>query len=169
MNKFAYTLLAGFTLIGAAQAQVPVYKDQELFIPGGVVVSNSGREYYGDIRLAANSDGTFSLADARPRNLAYVNAIAVDILESNPVQVIVTVEGDLSVPCVNLEQPGVYREGDTFHIVLAETPLDPLALCAQVLVEYEVEVELGVSGLDAGEYAVNVNGEAATFTLDAGN
>jgi len=169
MKKFAYTLLAGFTLIGAAQAEVPVYKDQELFIPGGVVVSNSGREYYGDIRLVANTDGSFSLADARQRNLAYVNDIAVDILESNPVQVIVAVEGDLSVPCVNLEQPGVYRDDDTFHIVLAETPIDPLALCAQVLVSYEVEIELDVSGLDAGEYIVNVNGEETTFTLDADN
>lgn len=169
MSKLTYSLLAGLAFVSAAQAEVPVYMDQELYIPGGVLVTTSGHEYYGDIRLVTNTDGTFSLADAHQRDLAYVNDIAVTIQESEPVQVIVTVEGDLSDPCVNLEQPGVYRDDDTFHVVLAETPVDPLAQCAQVLVAYEVDVELDVSGLDAGEYTVSVNGEETTFTLDTDN
>jgi len=169
MNKLAYTLLAGLVLVNSARAEVPVYKDQELRIPGGVVVSASGAEYYGDIRFTTNPDGSFTLAEARARNLAYVNDVVVVIVETNPVQVSVVVSGDLSVPCVNLEQPGVYREGDTFHVVLAETPIDPLALCAQVLVEYEVEVPLNVLGLDAGTYTVDINGTEVEFTLDADN
>jgi len=163
------TALATLLCASLAQAQVPVYMNHELLIPGGVVVTTSGPEYYGDIRLGANPDGTFALIEARERNAAYVDEVVAVIVETAPVQVSVVVTGDLSVPCVNLEQPGVYRDGTTFRVVLAETPLDPLALCAQVLASYEVEVPLDVTGLDAGTYTVDVNGTEITFTLDTDN
>ena len=61
------------------------------------------------------------------------------------------------------------RSGNTFHVVLAETPLDPLALCMSLLAvtEFDVEVPLDLTGLAAGTYEVIVNGVRTSFVLGA--
>jgi hypothetical protein len=169
MNKLACTLLASLAMTTSALADMPVYRDQQLLLPEGVVVTDQGVTYYGDIRLTANADGSFTLVEATRRNPAYVDDVDVLILESFPVQLRAVVSGHKSVPCVELEEPAVIRDGNTFTIVLAETPLDPLILCAQVLAPFEVTVALDATGLEAGTYTVVANGVETTFTLAVDN
>jgi hypothetical protein len=169
MKRLAPTLLALTAFAATAQAEVPVYRNQELTLPGALVVNANGANYYGDVRFAANEDGTFTLVDAHRRNLAMVNDVTLVIEESFPVQVSAEVSGDLSVACVDLEEPGVIRDGNTFTVVLAETPLDPLILCAQALAGYEISIPLDVRGLQAGQYIVDVNGVETILVLDADN
>lgn len=158
-------LLAGLSLAAYTLAEVPVYKDQQLLLNETVVVGDNGTAYYGDVRLTANADGSFSLTRAERRNLASVDTVDVVVDEAFPTTVSVEVTGELSVSCVDLEQPAVIRDGVVFSVVLAETKQDPLALCALALAAYEVSVPLDVRGLEAGQYAVTVNGHETGFTL----
>lgn len=150
-------------IVTAAQAEVPVYRDQQLDLPTGVVLTEDGPVYYGDIRFTANDDGSFTLVEAKPRNLAEVEAASVAL---NQLEATVTANGVLSIACVALEEPGVVRDGNTFYVVLAETPIDPLALCMPfvAITKFAVDVPLDLSGLEAGEYRVLVNGVETFFS-----
>lgn len=169
MKNMIRFLFVSVTLVASAQAEeVPVYRDQQLEVPGAVVVTEAGAVYYGDVRFKANADGSFALLDARRRNLAQVDSATVAVDPSFPAQAAVTASGELSIACVALEEPAVIRAGNTFTVVLAETPIDPLALCQPLIAvtEFTVEVPLELYGLEAGTYRVSVNGVATAFTLE---
>jgi hypothetical protein len=155
------------TLAGAAQAEVPVYQDRQFELPTAVVMTDAGPVYYGDVCFTTNPDGSLKLADAKRRNFAEVKTVAVAVDQNFPAQAIVTANGLLSIACVALEEPAVVREGKTFYVVLAETPIDPLALCMPLIAEtkFHIQVPLDLRDLEAGEYKVDVNGVETTFTL----
>lgn len=167
--RMCFTVLTLAT--ASAQAEVPVYRDQQLELPTAVVLTDAGPVYYGDVRFTANQDGSFTLAEAKRRNLARIDNATVAVDQTFPAQAEVSADGILSIACVGLEEPAVVREGNTFYVVLAETPIDPLALCMSLLAvtEFGVDVPLDLTGLEAGTYQVIVNGVTKNFTLNADN
>lgn len=99
---------------------------------------------------------------------ATVESIQINVMESFPVQVSVTVGGYLGDGCTGLGDITTEREGDTFFITITtERPAD--AICTQQLVGFEETVSLDVAGLEAGTYTVDVNGVTDTFTLAVDN
>jgi len=99
--------------------------------------------------------------------LASVDEIDMLILESFPVQINVIARGNLPDPCTEISEVLQEREGDTFFITI-KTYRSP-GFCIQVLAPFEQIIPLGVYGLPAGTYTVDVNGVQATFGLEVDN
>lgn len=167
MKKFSHLLFAVLPLAAFAHAEIPVYRNQQLDVPSAVVLTAQGPVYYGDVRFSANRDGSFSLVEANRRKPALVEAATIT-LDTATAQAEVHVDGELTIACVGLEEPAVVREGKTFHVVLAETPIDPLAICMPfvAVTKFEVDVALDLRGLEAGTYTVNVNGLAKSLVVN---
>jgi hypothetical protein len=167
MKMFSRLLFVVLPLAASAHAEIPVYRNQQLDVPSAVVMTAQGPVYYGDIRFTANQDGSFSLIDAKRRNLAQVDSATVTV-DRTVAQAAVEAKGILSIACVALEEAAVVREGRTFHVVLAETTMDPDAVCMALVAvtPFHVEVPLDLRGLEAGEYLVNVNGVTKRFVIN---
>lgn len=98
-----------------------------------------------------------------------VDDIRVDVLEAFPVQVRVTVEGNLPDGCTEIDEILIKRDGDTFTIeIITRRPTGDVA-CTMALVPYEETVDLAVEGLEAGTYKVQVQDQEATFKLETDN
>lgn len=169
MVKLTLTGLIAFGLLAQSNAQPAIYQNQSLQIPQAVALGQDGPAYFADVKLSTNPDGSLSVVDATLQNLVMVDSVDVLLLESFPVQVSITVAGNKSVPCVELQPVAVSREGDLFTVVIAETSLGPAETCIAVLDPFELSVALDVLGLSAGTYRVNVNGTEAQFSLDVDN
>lgn len=99
---------------------------------------------------------------------AAVENIQINIMESFPVQVSVSVSGYLGDGCTELGDITTTREENTFFVAITtKRPAD--AICTQQLVGFDENISLDVQGLPAGEYTVDVNGVTGTFTLDMDN
>jgi hypothetical protein len=99
---------------------------------------------------------------------ATVESLHVLIMESFPVQVNVQATGYVGDGCTEIGEITTERDGDTFYVHISTVrPAD--AICTQQLVGFDEVISLDVHGLEAGTYTVDVNGETATFTLDADN
>ncbi|MEM7119399.1 MAG: DUF6438 domain-containing protein, partial [Chloroflexota bacterium] len=97
----------------------------------------------------------------------YVNGVEVSIMESFPVQVAITVRGDLADGCVVLDDISFERIGDTFMLrTHAHREGD---ICTSALVPFEEVVDLDVVGLAAGTYQVDLDEHSTEFTLDMDN
>lgn len=164
MKSAVPVLLASLVGAAAAQAEVSVYHGQQLTVPAAVVMSEAGPVYYGDARFTANADGSFTLAEAERRKLALVESATVAVSGDTAT---VTAKGELTIACVALEDPAVVRKDTTFYVVLAETPIDPLALCMPLVAvtKFTQDVAIDVGELEPGEYRVDVNGVQASFVL----
>jgi len=104
-------------------------------------------------------------------NNAIIEGLFVEVLESFPVQVRVTVDGYLPDGCTELHDILTSWDGDTFTIeIITRKPTGDVA-CTQALVPFEntVKVDLDVEGLEAGTYRVVAQDQEATFTLEADN
>lgn len=163
MKYLAY-IFTWLAVSGLVQAEIPVYRAQQLDVPGAVVLTDAGPVYYGDVRFTANADGSFTLAQAEPRKLALVESATVSVSGGKAT---VAAKGELTIACVALEEPGLARKDDTFYVVLAETPIDPLALCMPLVAvtKFTQAVEIDVRGLAPGVYKVDVNGVKTSFSL----
>ncbi|MDM8531299.1 META domain-containing protein [Anaerolineales bacterium HSG25] len=75
------------------------------------------------------------------------------------------VSGNLPDSCTTLGAPTQTVEGNTIKIELL-TVLPPAdMMCAMALVPFTEEIQLDTTGLEGGEYTVDVNGMTATFSL----
>lgn len=148
MKIFSRLLFVVLPLAASVHAEVPVYRNQQLDV-------------------SANADGSFTLFDAKRRNLADVDSATVRV-DASVAQAEVAAKGILSIACVALEEPAVVREGKTFYVVLAETTMAPDAVCMALVayMPFDAEVSLDLRGLEPGEYVVNVNGVERTFLLE---
>jgi len=99
---------------------------------------------------------------------AQIDAIDIAILESFPVQVRVTVTGNLPDGCTQVGKTNVERNKKTFTVSIT-TKRPRNAICTQALVPFEEGVSLPVEGLSKGTYTVDVNGVTDTFTLEFDN
>jgi inhibitor of cysteine peptidase len=101
---------------------------------------------------------------------AVVEDAEVQILESFPVQVHLSVSGYLPDGCTEIDEGNITQERDDFNYTVnigTKRPAD--AICTQAIVPYEINVPLDVYGIDKGNYTVDVNGVRAGFELQADN
>jgi putative hemolysin len=101
---------------------------------------------------------------------AQVDEVAIQILESFPVQVEVLIRGSLPDSCTEIDLIDQRFDADdnAFWIEIKTVRTTDKA-CAQVLVPFEETVALDVYGLPAGTYTVDVNGARETFSLAVDN
>jgi hypothetical protein len=91
----------------------------------------------------------------------------VALLESYPVQVVVTARGSLRSGCEEMAGVSQRFEDDTFFVtVLGSFP--PGIACTPEAPPFSETVTLETQGLSPGTYKVDVNGVVETFTLPAG-
>ena len=156
-------ILAAFGQFVAAQPAI--FENSVLTIPQGAALVNGEPTYFNDIQLQSDIEGNFKLVAAQQSTLVAVESVVVNIAESLPVQVILTVSGNKSVPCVDLQTPAVFRTDTKFTVALAETRLGLAETCIAVLDPFETNITLDVADLNSGTYSVSVNGIEASFTL----
>ena len=164
LSKHLSTLCLGI-LSQLVTAQPATFENSVLNIPQGAAIVNGEPTYYNDIQLVSDIEGNFTLLAAQQSNLVSVDSVVVNIAESFPVQVSLTVTGNKSIPCVDLQTPAIFRDESTFTVALAETALGPAETCIAVLDPFETSIALDVTGLDTGTYTVSVNGIEANFSL----
>ena len=169
MNKLLSLLLSIASLfllfLENGLAQTALFKDGILTIPHAAVTGEQGVDYFSDVQLQANSTGGFDLVAAEQQGLVNVESIAVNVMKSLPIQVAVVVTGYKSVPCVKLLEPGVFFEGGSFTIALAESKLGIAETCIAVIDPFETSIDLDITGLSSGTYSVEVNGVTGKFNL----
>lgn len=161
-------VLACFLAAGSSftQAQPAIYRAGDLDIAQGILIENGKDQYFSKIKLRTQPNGSLRIVRAQQRPL-----ITLDELELNQVYgpepfVELQIKGFKSMPCVGLEPVAVRRIDNTFHVLIAEGSPDPLALCAQMLTPVDVNVDLELGGLPAGDYVVLINNEPMEFTLE---
>lgn len=170
MNNLVKTAIFSTVTLAVAPAlandEPVLYRSESLNIPHGVVLDDRGLQFYQDIRLEEQDDGSFAIAAAEEGVLAMVDSAEATVSDDGD-SVDVAVQGNLSTPCDALMEPMVTRDGDLFGIVLAQkNTLAENEACVQTLDPFETTVTLDVSDMGAGDYTVNVNNEAETgFTL----
>ncbi len=131
--------------------------------------------------IAQDKEATFTLEqDNRPLetpefeeyeegNEAMVEGMTVNVMESFPVQVSVTLSGNLPDGCTEIDQVTATRDGNTFDIEVTTRRLKDDVACTMVLVPFEETIQLDVLGLPAGDYQVVYDEWVKTFTLDVDN
>lgn len=150
----------------SAQAQPAIYRAGMLEVPYGIVVEDGNDQYYRNIRLRTEPDGSLRIQRAHARRLITLQELELDQLYGPEPAVELQIKGYKSMPCVGLEPVAVRRVDNVFHVLIAESSPDPLVLCAQVLTEVDVNVDLDVTGLPAGDYVALINNEPMEFTLE---
>jgi len=100
---------------------------------------------------------------------ADVETVDIQILESLPIQIVVTAKGNLSDGCQQLGKINTVQAGNKFTITIGRKSIDKQMMCTQALVPFEERIPLNVKGLKAGTYSVNVNGISQSFKLDVDN
>ena len=99
---------------------------------------------------------------------AIVNSVDLLMLESFPLQMTATINGDFPDGCTTLGAVQQERIGNVINMTIG-TSRPAGSMCTQALVPFTENVSVDIYGLPAGEYTVNVNGVTTTFTLDMDN
>lgn len=95
---------------------------------------------------------------------ALVEKVDVALLESYPVQVVVTAEGYLTSGCEEISEVTQRLEDTTFFVTIsAASPWGES--CPPVAPAFTERVTLETRGLELGPYTVNVNGVVKNFAL----
>lgn len=142
-----------------------VYKDNVLSIPTGTIIEPDNITFYTDIELIEDSEGRFHVGQLNEGSLASVDSVELASQMSGPGTLDIEVSGYKSTPCVDVLDPAIVLEDQTFTVVLGESKSNA-EVCIQVLEAYTKTVSLDVSDLQAGDYRVVVNNMAeVTFTL----
>jgi len=165
MRIWMIALLVNVLLIVSAHGAPALFADNVLTIEDAIVLEGDKTRYYQNIRLSPTPDGDFKVVGAVEKSLVTVTDILVRIEKTNPVQVEVVLKGYMANPCVEIST-AVTRKGSTFYVVVAQTPLQTLVACAQVIKPFELKVPLEVKGLASGKYIVMGNSASSSFALD---
>lgn len=91
------------------------------------------------------------------RGEAFVNSAQLLILESDPLQIKLGVEGSLPTPCHLLRAKASEPDDQNRIHVELYSLVDPETICIQVLQSFETEISLG--SYPEGSYSVWLNGE----------
>ncbi len=100
--------------------------------------------------------------------LAPVDNVQLTLIETMPVGVELTVQGNLPDGCTQIDEITQTRVEQRFEVVIT-TQRDADAICTQALVPFEELVTLDVNGLPAGSYTVDVNGQQSSFVFGTDN
>jgi hypothetical protein len=95
---------------------------------------------------------------------ANVESLEVLTTNSDPVQVIVLLEGTLPDGCAEIDEVTVQRQGDIVNLSVI-TVKDPGQSCEETPVPFEEAIPLDASGLEPGTYVIAVSGLQESFTL----
>ena len=91
---------------------------------------------------------------------AFVNEASLAIAESFPVQIYITITGDLPDPChrlhIDISEPDAENR---INIKVSSYQPDSDLMCIQVLEPFEERINLPTEDLPDGSYSVFVNGE----------
>lgn len=99
----------------------------------------------------------------------YVENMQINLMESFPLQVSVTVSGNLPDGCTSIvSSTAIFDDENKFEIhIFTERPED--LMCTQALVPFEETIPLEVYGLPAGKYTVNGYQLSDTFEFQTDN
>ncbi len=93
---------------------------------------------------------------------AQVQSVEIQFMQTNPVQVIAIVRGNLTESCATLGDTQMGYASNTFQIkLLTVSPTD--RGCVQVITPYEQIMPLDMTDLSPGTYTVIANGISTTF------
>ena len=161
MRLNSLLLLCGFLLLPLALAACGNSDPA----PAG---NDSGTTAVSDTAAAPTQPAADLEAAAAVAGVALVDSIELIILESFPVQISLKARGTLPNGCTSIDDVSINRNGNEFDINIT-TVAAADAICTQVLVPFEETIPLGVEGLPAGSYQVNVNDRIGSFTLSVDN
>lgn len=161
----------------------PVYRDGVLIIPRVDIDAQPGAFLDGVFVFDANSDSwrlqEFKMSElASPgRLISFLepgDGATIEIIESFPVQVFLTIRGHFNNGCLTIGGIHQRLKDNRFEIVVnavSTVPTDDgVLLCTQNLVPFEQRVPLQVYGLPRGTYGYSVNGEVeGSFELTEDN
>jgi len=91
------------------------------------------------------------------RGNIYLDYAEILVLESYPVQITLSLQGNLPTPCHQLRADAQAPDEQNRIYVEAYSVSDPNAICVQVLKPFDASIPLG--SFPAGHYTVWVNGE----------
>lgn len=100
---------------------------------------------------------------------AYVDGIFINIMESFPLQVSITIQGNLPDGCTIIRETAVERQNESTFLIAVITQRPKDAMCTEALVPFEEHVPLDVYGLSAGTYTVKVYAHQAELTFQQDN
>lgn len=96
-----------------------------------------------------------------------VSQTRLSILESFPVQVQLSISGQLPDACTEITDIQSQRSGNLFQVSIVTHSAE--GNCPSEAVPFERQIPLDVYGLPAGEYQVEVEGVSQSFTLSVDN
>jgi hypothetical protein len=100
---------------------------------------------------------------------AVLESMSLNIMESFPIQISVSLSGYLPNGCIQIEQINVLHDEETFYIkIITKHPVSDVS-CTTAIVPFEENVTLDVEGLPAGEYTVLCDEFSEVFTFDQDN
>ncbi len=99
---------------------------------------------------------------------ATVENLEIQIIESNPVKVNVTVKGYRSDACTEFDKIVNKRENNIFHISITTIKSADVS-CENLPYFFEQVIPIETNGLNPGIYYVTVNGVNGSFELTANN
>ena len=100
--------------------------------------------------------------DALTRGNAFIDAVDLLTMESNPVQFAVVLKGGLPTPCNELRVAYSPPDADNKIKLDVYSVVDPNKVCAQMIQPFEQNIPLG--SFPSGHYTVWVNGnQSAEF------
>lgn len=172
-NEFTLTLttLRESGDVGCTEALVPFEENVPLDVYGlaagayTVVAQDQTETFTLDV------DNILPLPDPDEGKVSsvYLDSMTVNMMESLPVQVSVTLIGNLPDSCTKIQNIDSSRDGDVFSLELNTHRPNGKTVCAQVLTPFEETVLLEVQGLPAGEYSVVAGDLTENFILEVDN
>jgi hypothetical protein len=97
--------------------------------------------------------------EGKVRGNAYVGEANLLIMESYPVQVALSVSGDLPTPCNEFRYQIDQPDAENRIFVEVYSVIDPGMICTQVLEPFAESISIPVQDLPDGTYTVYLNGE----------
>lgn len=103
---------------------------------------------------------TLNLPDAPgTRGPVFVDRAELLVMESFPVQIMLSVSGNLPTPCHTLHTDVAQPDADKRIQVSLWSEIDPAVMCTQVLQPFEESIRIPMEGAADGSYSVWLNGE----------
>ncbi len=106
---------------------------------------------------------------ASSQSQIYIDTLQINILESSPLQVTVTIIGNLPDGCTSIVGHKITQSDQWKFNIQIITKHDDQNLCTQALVPFEQTIPLDVNGLPAGTYMVKIYDLSETFTFKQDN
>lgn len=161
--KYLLTILITFSVVLAACAapQPPVNEEPDMEPSNDQPITEPNTDQPDDALPTSTPEElpTPEKSGNMVASQAYVYGASLLVMESYPVQVSVSISGDLPTPCHTLviKQQEVTANNEIYIDVSSE--IDMLVTCIQKLEPFDTSYSIDLSNLADGEYSVYVNGE----------